>query len=72
MIPNFAQEMSLVTKLRALGAECDAFVGLTTVEQRKDRILKAMDTFEDVTYTVRNGKRISMAMQFAHVYGEVP
>jgi hypothetical protein len=71
-VPKLADEIALVSKLRSLGAECNAFDGLTTIEQRKEAILKAMDTFEGVTYTVRNGKRITMAMQFADVYGEVP
>lgn len=72
MLVNLPAEMSLVTKLRALGIECNAFDGLTTVEQRQERIRAVLDPVLDVTFTVRNGQRITMAMQYADAYGVVP
>lgn len=69
MIPPI--EMSLITKLRALGRKCE-LDGLMTLEQRMDLVRAAIDPVLDVTYTVRNGKRITMAMQYADAYGVVP
>lgn len=72
MTPNLTAEMLLVSKIKSLGIECNAFDGLTTVEQRMDSVRKAIEPVLDVTYTVRNGKRITMAMQYADAYGAVP
>lgn len=69
---NLAAEMSLVSKIRALGIECNAFDGLTTVEQRRPIVRAAIEPVLDVTFTVRNGKNFTMAMQYAEAYGEVP
>lgn len=72
MIPKLTDEITLVSKVRSLGIECSAFDGLTTPEQRRAAVRIAIDPVLEVTFAVRNGKRISMAMQFASVYGEVP
>jgi hypothetical protein len=69
MIP--AIEICLVVKLRALGQKCE-LDGLMTLEQRMDLVRAALEPVLDVTYTVRNGKRITMAMQYADAYGAVP
>lgn len=72
MIPKLSDEMMLVVKMKALGVNCEAFEGLNTVEQRMGIIRDAIEPLLDVTYTVQNGKRITMAMQYANVYGAVP
>lgn len=72
MTPKFTDELALITKIRALQIECNAFGGLLTPEQRRDIVRKAIDPVLDVTYTMRDGKRITMAMQYADTYGEVP
>lgn len=66
-----AKEIALITKLKALGADCDVDLCMS-LEQRRDAVHKALEMFDGVTYSVRNGRRISMAMQFADVYGMVP
>ena len=65
-------ELGLLAKLRALDQSFALPTGLTTREQRRDAVRAALDPWLDVTYTIRNGRRISMAMQFADVYGTVP
>lgn len=72
MIPHLADEMALIVKLRALGAHPDIPAGLTTWEQRRDAVKAVLDPVSDVTFAIRNGKRISMAMEYARTYGEVP
>lgn len=72
MIPKLADEMAFAVKLKALGIETDAFDGLTTVDQRRDRFRAVLQSVDDVTFAILNGKRISMAMEFARIYGEAP
>lgn len=72
MIPSLTDEMCLVVKLKALGIKCNAFDGLTTHEQRREFIRAALLPVDDVTYTVQNGKRITMGVEFARIYGEAP
>lgn len=72
MIPKLSDEIAFAVKLKALGQPTDAFAGLTTVEQRRDTFREALRPVDDVTFTVANGKRITMAMEFARIYGEVP
>lgn len=67
-----ADEISLVTKMRALGAKPQIPDGLSTREQRRDAVRAALDPLLEVTFTIQNGKRITMAMQYARAYGEVP
>jgi hypothetical protein len=64
-------EITLIAKARSLGCQIN-LVGLATVEQRKDIVRAAIDPVLDVTFSLRNGKRITMAMQYAQAYGEVP
>jgi hypothetical protein len=65
-------EISLITKMRSLGAKPNFPDGVTTIEQRRDTVRAALDPVLDVTFAIQNGKRITMAMQFAVAYGEVP
>lgn len=69
---NQHAELALIAKLRALDNSVRLPAGLTTTEQRREIVRKAIEPWLDVTYTVRNGKRITMAMQYADAYGEVP
>lgn len=65
---SLADEMSLVTKLRSLQITCNAFDGLTTFEQRRELVRGAVSQIPEVVYTVRDGKNITLAKQFEHVY----
>lgn len=69
MIPTL--EMSLITKLRALGTGLE-MDGLRTLDQRRELVRAALLPLDDVTYTVANGKRVTLGTQFAAVYGEPP
>lgn len=71
MTPKLADEMSLITFLRSLQIEV-AFDGLRTPDQRREIVRAALMPVDDVTFTIRNGRRITIAMRFAEVYGEVP
>lgn len=67
---SLSEEMALVTKLVSLQVKCNAFDGgLTTFEQRREKVRGALKPVADVTYTVRDGKNITMRQQFARVYG---
>lgn len=72
MIPKLTDEMCLVVKLKSLGIVCSAFDGLTTHDQRREFIREALMPVDDVTFAVRNGKRITMGVEFARIYGEAP
>lgn len=65
-------ELGLIVKLRALDRNFSIPAGLTPVEQRRELVRAAIEPWLDVTYTIRNGKRITMAMQYADAFGEVP
>lgn len=65
-------ELGLLAKLRALDQSFRPPEGLSTLEQRRDVVRIAIDPWLDVTYAIRNGKRVTMAMQYADVYGVVP
>lgn len=69
MIP--ALEMALIVKLRSLGQKIN-FDGLVALDERRELVRKALLPFDDVTYTVSNGRRITLGMQFATVYREQP
>jgi len=69
MIPT--HELSLILKLRSLGSHV-AIEGLTTIDQRREAVRRALLPVNHITYTVSNGKRISLGVQFAAVYGEPP
>ncbi len=66
---SLSEEMALVTKLVSLQVKCNAFDGLTTFEQRREKVRGALKQVADVTYTVRDGKNITMRQQFVKVYG---
>lgn len=72
MQPSLADEMAFAVKLKALGIDTDAFTGLTTVEQRRDTFRAALMPVDDVTFRLQNGRRITMAMEFARIYGIAP
>ena len=63
--------MSLITKLRALGTGLQ-LDGLRTLDERRELVRKALLPVDDVTYAVRHGRRITLAMQFVVVYVEIP
>jgi zona occludens toxin (predicted ATPase) len=65
-------ELGLIVKLRALNRHFHLDTGITTLEQRRAAVRAAIEPWLEVTYTIRNGKRITMAMQYATAYGEVP
>lgn len=69
---NEHAELSLISKVRSLGIECNAFDGLSTIEQRMDIVRKAIQPVLDVTFTVRGGKRVTIEMQYADAYGVAP
>lgn len=70
---NVAAEIALVSKLKSLGADVSGvFDGLMTSEQRQPKVWAALEPFRDVTMTVRNGKRVTLEMQYADAYGNVP
>jgi hypothetical protein len=65
---SLTDEMLLVSKIRSLQITCNAFDGLTTFEQRRELVRGAVNQVPAVTYTVRDGKNITLAQQFTHVY----
>lgn len=65
-------ELGLIVRLRSLERKFHLPEGLSSIDQRRDLVRKAIEPWLDVTYTVRNGKRITMGMQYATAYGEVP
>lgn len=65
---KLTDEMTLITKLRSLQVKCNAFDGLTTIDQRREIVRAALKPVEEVTFTVRDGKPITMAQQFQRVY----
>lgn len=62
-------ELGLLVKLRALDNTFKAPTGVTTPAQRQDAVRAAIMPWLDVTYTIRNGRRVTMAMQYADVFG---
>lgn len=66
---NLHAEINLVTKLKALGVELGAIDYLSPFEDRLATVRAAVNQVPDVTFTVRDGKNITLAQQFAAVYG---
>lgn len=66
---NLTDEMLLTSKLKSLGVKLSPFDGLSTFETRRELLRAAVNMLPDVTYTVRDGKNITLAQQFAKVYG---
>lgn len=69
---SLTDEMFLITKIRSLQIPCNAFDGLTTFEQRRELVRGAVSQVPDVTFTVKDGKNITIAQQFTRVYGVAP
>lgn len=69
MIPT--HELSLILKLRSLGGSVK-FDGLTTIDQRREAVRRALLPVDHITFSVQNGKRITMGVEFARIYGEAP
>lgn len=69
MIPMLTDEIKLVTKLKSLGIKCLPFDGLTTFEHRREVVRGAARQVAEVTFTVRDGKNITVGKQFERVYG---
>lgn len=66
---SLTEEMCLVSKIRSLQILCNAFDGLTTFEQRREVVRGAARQVAEVTFTVRDGKNITVGKQFERVYG---
>lgn len=66
---NLHAEINLVTKLKALGVELGAIDYLSPFEDRLATVRAAVNQVPDITFTVRDGKNITLAQQFAAVYG---
>lgn len=66
---SVTDEMTLITKIRSLQIPCNAFDGLTTFEQRRELVRGAVSQVPDVTFTIRDGKAITIGQQFQRVYG---
>jgi hypothetical protein len=70
-IMALSDEMALVKKLISLDQPCKTiFDGLTSRDERRDKVRAAIQKIPDVTYTIQSGKRITLAMAFARAYGE--
>lgn len=67
---SLSEEMSLVTKLVSLQIQCTPFDGLTTFEYRRELVRSAVRLVPDVTFTVRDGKNITLSQQFHRVCGQ--
>lgn len=62
-------EMLLANKLVSLGNKGHLFDGLTSFDERRERARTMCKQFADITYAVRDGKRVTMLQQFCKVYG---
>lgn len=69
---SLTDEMTLITKIRSLQIPLNAFDGLTTFEQRRELVRGAVSQIPDVTFTVKDGKNITISQQFTRVYGVAP
>jgi hypothetical protein len=68
---TLTEEMLLVRKLISLDLPCKTvFEGLTSRDERRDKVREAVKQVPDVTFTIDHGKVITMAMMFARAYGE--
>jgi len=69
---NLLAEIALVNKLVSLEVTKQRFDVNASYEARREQTRVFVRLIPDVTFTVRDGKRITMAEQFRLVYGEVP
>lgn len=65
----YTLEASLNKKLMSLGSKDNLFSGDTHFEQRREKARIACREFADITYEVKDGKRITMGMMFVRTYG---
>jgi len=65
---NVSDEWYLLLKLRSLHIRCDAFDGVSSFEQRRERMRAAIIPNREITYTVMDGKRITLGQQFSLIY----
>lgn len=72
MIPKLSDEIAFAARLKAEGITTAAFDGLTTVDQRRECFREAIWPIEGMEYTRINGRPITVAMEFARIYGCVP
>lgn len=71
MTPKLTDEIALFSKLRSLGVVCE-LDPLMPVDVRRDVARQAIEPVLEITFTVANGKRITMAMKYADTYGIAP
>jgi hypothetical protein len=65
-----SDEMALVAKLISLELPCrEVWNGVTTQAERRERLRPLVKKVSEVTYTVIEGKRITMAQAFIRAYG---
>lgn len=71
-LQNLEAEMALAKKIQSLNVPCRPFTGVTTVDQRKAVVRKAIQDngLGSVLFTVKAGKQITLASQFQKTYGE--
>ena len=63
-------EWALVKKLISLGVPArTVFDGITTREERLAKVREAVKLVPDITYTLTDGKRVTMTQAFMHAYG---
>jgi hypothetical protein len=63
---SLSDELELVNRLRRLNVPCSAFDGVTSYEQRRERVRAAIRRVATATYS----EGVSMGEQFERVYGE--
>lgn len=62
-------ELLLVNKVRSLQVICNAFDGVTTFDQRREKVRGAVSQVPDVVYRTVDGKNITLQQQFERIYG---
>jgi hypothetical protein len=67
-----ADELRLYTKLRALEVPCTFDASRMTHDERCETLRAAVSLVPEVTFTIRDGKRITMGQEFARVFGAAP
>ena len=67
---SLSDELRLYTKLRALEVPCQLDLTRMTRDERRETLRAAVKMVPDVTFTVRDSKRVTLSMQFLAVYGE--
>jgi hypothetical protein len=65
-----ADELRLYTKLRALEVACNFDATRMSHDERCKTLRAAVSQVADITFTVRDAKRITMAQEFARVFGQ--